>query len=84
LFIVRVRLQRTKLFVSFCAMGTTDDIPERPSREERITFKATMSEKRSYARVATILDAPTSDWIRKTLNAAVAAFDAQESQGKQP
>lgn len=63
-------------------MSTTDPHPERQPREERVTFKATLAEKRSYARTAAKLDAPTSDWIRKTLNAAVVAFEAQESQGK--
>ena len=63
-------------------MSTTDEIPERPVRNERITFKASVDEKRTYDRIAVKLDKDLSDWIRKTLNAAVVAFDAQESQGK--
>lgn len=63
-------------------MSNTKEIPERPVRNERITFKSSVDEKLNYERVAVKLDKDLSDWIRKTLNAAVVTFEAQESQGK--
>lgn len=59
------------------ADSATDNIPTRPAREERVVFKASDAEKRAYKIAAALADADLSDWIRKTLNAALAAEDAR-------